>query len=165
MRFVLDVFAQILKSVDFAGEPRGERGAGRIARFGDFARRSRRVAGDDRFQAEAADDLPALAERMNMAVHGTQVRFAGALYAEQLEMNRQECLADDVQAGGGQQIVDVGDAAGDRILDRNHAKIGRAVLDRREGVLECRARQRIHFGKAFDAGDMRIGARFALIGD
>ena len=80
-------------------------------------------------------------------------------------MNRQERLADDMQAGGGQQIVDVGDAAGDRILDRDHAEIGSALLDRGESVLEGRARQRNHFGKAFDAGDMRIGAGFALIGD
>jgi hypothetical protein len=32
--------------------------------------------------------------------------------------DRQEELADDVEARGRQQMMDVGDAAGDRILDR-----------------------------------------------
>ena len=84
---------------------------------------------------------------------------------QQLKMDRQEGLADDVQARGRQQIVDVGDAAGDRVLDRDHAEVGRAVLQRRERVLEGRAGQRLVVGKIFGAGDVRIGAGFALIGD
>ena len=39
-----------------------------------------------------------------------------------------------------QQVVDVGDAAGDRVLDRDHAELGLARRDRREGVLEGRRR-------------------------
>jgi len=42
--------------------------------------------------------------------------------------------------------VDVGDATGDRIFDRDHAEVGGAVLERGEGVLEGRARQRDHVG-------------------
>ena len=42
-------------------------------------------------------------------------------------MNRQEGFTDNMQIGGGQQIVNVGDAPGDRILDGDHAKIGAAV--------------------------------------
>ena len=41
-------------------------------------------------------------------------------------MDRQEPLADDVQAGLRQQMMDVGDAAGDRVLDRDHAEVGLA---------------------------------------
>ena len=74
-------------------------------------------------------------------------------------------LADDVQVRRRQQVVDVGDAAGDRVLDRDHAEFGRAVLQRREGVLEGRAGQGLEVGKIVGAGDMRIGAGFALIGD
>ena len=80
-------------------------------------------------------------------------------------MDRQKGLADDVQPRGRQQVVDVGDAAGDRILDRDHAEIRRAVLQRGERVLEGRAGQRLVVGKVLDAGDMRIGAGLALIGD
>ena len=45
-----------------------------------------------------------------------------ALDRHQLVADRQEVLADDVQAGGRHQVVDVGDAAGDGILDRDHAE-------------------------------------------
>ena len=62
-----------------------------------------------------------------------------ALGRQQLVAHRQEMLGDDVQAGIRHQVVDVGDAAGDRILDRDHAEIGLADADRREGVLEGRA--------------------------
>jgi hypothetical protein len=37
-----------------------------------------------------------------------------------------------------QQMMDVGDAAGDRILDRDHAEIGFARGDRGQRVLEGR---------------------------
>ena len=42
-------------------------------------------------------------------------------------MHRQEVLADDVEVGVRQQVVDVGDAAGERVLDRDHAEIGLAA--------------------------------------
>ena len=61
--------------------------------------------------------------------------------------------------------MDVRDAAGDRILDRDHAEIGRAVLQGGERVLERRAGHRRQLGKIVDAGDMRIGPRLALVGD
>ena len=59
-------------------------------------------------------------------------------------------------------MMDVGDAAGDRILDRDHAEIGLARGDRRQRVLEGRARQRLGVGIGLDDGDMGIGARLAL---
>ena len=37
-------------------------------------------------------------------------------------------LADDVQARVGQQVMDVGDAAGDRVLDRDHRQAGETVV-------------------------------------
>ena len=70
-----------------------------------------------------------------------QVFERRAGHGEQLEMDRQEGLGDDVQAGGRQQRMDVGDPAGDRVLDRDHRQIGRAVLQRRERVLESGAGQ------------------------
>ena len=64
-----------------------------------------------------------------------------ALHRHQLVADRQEVLADDVQRRGRHQVVDVGDAAGDRVLDRDHAELGLARRDRREGVLEGGAGQ------------------------
>ena len=77
-------------------------------------------------------------------------------------MDRQEPFADDEQAGRRQQMMDVGDAAGDRILDRDHAEIGLARGDRGQRVLEGRARQRLGVRIGLDDGDMGIGARLAL---
>ena len=63
------------------------------------------------------------------------------------------------------QVVDVGDPAGDRILDRDHAERRPALAHRREGVLEAGAGQRRHLGKDAPAGEIGIGARLALEGD
>ena len=80
----------------------------------------------------------------------------------QLKVDRQEVLADDVQAGGRQEVVDVGDATGDRVLDRDHGESRLALLDGREGVLEGRAWQRFPTRMHLLASDVRIGARLAL---
>ena len=61
--------------------------------------------------------------------------------------------------------MNIGDAPGNGVLDRDHAEIGRAVAQRREGVLEGGAGQRLATGVVLDAGDMRIRARLALVGD
>ena len=62
----------------------------------------------------------------------------------------------------GQQMVDVGDAAGDRVLDRDHGEVGLAVLDRGEAVLEGRAGHRLVVGIDLAAGEVGIGAGLAL---
>src|SRR3954463_4422522 len=74
-------------------------------------------------------------------------------------------FADDVQPRRGQQMVNVGDPASDRVLDRNHGKLGLAVGNGRERVLESRAGQGLVVGPRFRAGDVRVGAPFTLEGD
>ena len=49
-------------------------------------------------------------------------------------------LSDDVQAGLRHQMMDIGHAPGDRILDRDHAERGLARGDGGKCVLEGRAR-------------------------
>ena len=71
-------------------------------------------------------------------------------------------LADDVQAGIRQQVVDVGDAAGDRVLDRDHRQPGVAVADGRERVLERPAGQRRQLRPGRAAGQIGVGAERAL---
>ena len=93
----------------------------------DLARRARGVGCDDRLDAELADDLAALAERVHVALHGLDVLDGGALRREQLVAHRHEMLGDDVQVRLRHQVVDVGDPAGDRVLDRNHGELGFAA--------------------------------------
>ena len=59
-------------------------------------------------------------------------------------------------------MMDIGDAAGDRILDRDHAEIGLAGGDRRQRILEGRAGHRLGVGIGLGDGDVGIGTRLAL---
>src|SRR5271166_3919626 len=70
---VLDVGHQGLQAVDLAGELGGERGAAPVAPFRHFARRAGGVARNHRLELVAADDVAALAERMDVAVDCPQI--------------------------------------------------------------------------------------------
>ena len=83
----------------------------------------------------------------------------------QLVAHAQEVLADDVEVGVRQQVMDVGDAAGDRVLDRDHGIARLARLHGGQRVLEGRAGDRLEVGKDLAAGQMRVGAGLALVGD
>ena len=85
--------------------------------------------------------------------------------AEQLKMDRQEGLADDVQAGGGQQAWMSATRPAIEFSIGIMPRSADAVLQRGEGVLERRAGQRRAVGIIVEAGDVRIGAWLALIGD
>src|SRR3954454_16395461 len=62
-------------------------------------------------------------------------------------------------------MMDIGDAAGDRILDRDHGERGVAAFDHGKRVLEGRASERLQGRIGVATGKMRIGAALALIGD
>jgi hypothetical protein len=62
-------------------------------------------------------------------------------------------------------MVNVGDAAGDRVLDRDHAEIDVAGGERGEAILEGRAGHRLVIRIGFAAGEMRIRPRFPLEDD
>ena len=76
-----------------------------------------------------------------------------------------EMLGHDLELGVRQQAVQVGDAAGDRVLDRDDGQLGLAGLDGAHGGVEGRARQGRHVGKGRPAGHVGIGAGLALEGD
>ena len=93
------------------------------------------------------------------------IRQLRALQGHQLEADRQVILAGDVELGGGQQIVNVADPARDRVLDRDHGEGGFALLDGDETVLEGAAGHGLMGRKGLAAGNVRVRARFALIGN
>src|SRR6476646_10957633 len=76
-----------------------------------------------------------------------------------------EMFANNEQPRIGQQMMDVGDPAGDRVLDRDHGEPCLAALHRGKCVLEGGASKRLHLRKSVAAGKVRVGAWLALIGD
>ena len=66
---VLDVLLENVEPVNLRRKPRGDRGARRVLGFGDLARGAGGIGGDDRLELEFADDLAALAERHDVALH------------------------------------------------------------------------------------------------
>ena len=102
---------------------------------------------------------------MDMAVHRLDFLALDARKHHQLEMDRQEIFANDVHVGERQQIVNIGDATSQRVLDGDHGEIGSAGFNRVEGILKSRARQRLHIGKHIAARRIGICARFTLKGN
>lgn len=76
-----------------------------------------------------------------------------------------EMLANDVKAGIRHQMVNIGNAASHRILDRDHRQGGPPLAHRSKGVLELIARQGCHLGKDMPASEVRISAEGSLEGD
>jgi len=74
-------------------------------------------------------------------------------------------FADDRQAALRQQMMHIGDAACHRIFDRDHRKIGGALLHRAERIVEGQAGQRRGIREHRSAGKIRISAGGALEGD
>ncbi len=165
VRGVLDIALQNLEAVNLGGELRGDGRLGEIALRRNRARGPRRVGFDDGGQAQCADRGAALAQRMGVAVHGLHGLERGAGQRHELVGNPLEMLAHDVQAGIRQEVVHVGDAARDRILHRDHRIARSAVADGGDGVLEGRAGLRHQAFREIIAGDVRVGARLALIGN
>ena len=61
---------------------------------------------------------------------------AGTRYAEQVMIYPLIVLANDVQVGSRQQVMDVGDATGNRILDRDHRQCRAALVHGGDGIFE-----------------------------
>ena len=100
-----------------------------------------------------------------MAVHRPDRVQRRAGHPHQRELDAQEVLADDVQRGVRQEVVDVADPAGEGVVDRDHREVGLAALHRREDVLERRARHRLPVGVVLPAHEVGVGAGLSLVGD
>jgi hypothetical protein len=79
-----------------------------------------------------------------------------------LVVDGQKMFARDVQRRGWQKVMNIGDAAGNRVFDRDHTQIGRTILDQLERILKGCAGHRLGVGIGFFAGNVRVGARLAL---
>ncbi len=74
-------------------------------------------------------------------------------------------LADDFQAGARKKVVHVADAAGDGVLDRDHAQRRPTAFHRFKGVLKGGAGQRLIIWEEHPAGVVRVGPGLPLEGD
>ena len=109
--------------------------------------------------------LAALAKGVDVAVGRRDGVERRPRHRHQVEADPQEVLGHDVQPRVGQEVMDVGDPAGDGVVDRDHREVGLAVLDRCEGVLERRARERLPVGVGLLADQVGVGSRLTLVGD
>ena len=119
----------------------------------------------DGLQLQRADDVAALAERHDVAVHRFQFRQLDAGKREQLVAHPLEMLGDDVKPGMRQEVMDVCDATRHRILDRDHGELGPAAFHRGERILEGGTGKRLHARIGVERGEVRVGAGLALEGD
>ena len=114
-------------------------------------------------QPGLADQAPALAQGVDVAVDLGGAFDGAAGDAQQVEVDGQEELAHDLQAGLGEQDVDVRHPAGDRVLDRDHGQIGLTAGHQLEGVLEAGARNAFQLGEHLLARDIGVGAGLTLV--
>ena len=77
----------------------------------------------------------------------------------------QEVLADNVEVGVREKIVNVGDPPCHRILDGNHGVTRLARSHRMQYFLKRWAGERVQIPIGLAAGEVRVGAGFTLIGD
>ena len=157
--------SQDLEAVDLGREPRGDRTSGRVAGGSDVGGGPGGVGHDLGPVAVAAQELAALADGVDVAFDQVDRLQRGARHAQELVVHAHELLADDVQPAARQQVVHVGDAAGDRVVDRDHGVARLALAHGGERVLERVAGQGVELGEGLAAGEVRVGAGHALEGD
>ena len=100
-----------------------------------------------------------------MAFDGLDVRQYRALRRQQLMPHRHEMLGDDMQPRVGHEVMNIGDAASDRVFDRDHAEAGFAAADRGKGIFKGRARHRLIIRIDFARREVRIRSALSLEND
>ncbi|MNZ78066.1 hypothetical protein D3C78_966280 [compost metagenome] len=162
---ILDIFSEDIETVEAGGKTWRKGRHAAVALFGHEPCGACRIAGDDGLPAVGTDDLAALAKRVDVAVDGANLILLHAGHHHQLEADRHEVFADDVQARFRQQVMNIRNAAGQCIFNRDHTEISFAVFNGVEGILEGRAGQRLHIREHVAAGHVGIRAEFALEGN
>ena len=112
-----------------------------------------------------AQEVAALAQQHRMAHRVGDLRQFCAGHAKQVDVNAHESFVDDVQAGFGQQRVNIGNAAIGGVLHRQHGKGAIALSHKLYRVLKGAAGDRLHLWARLAAGLMGIGAKLSLKGN
>ncbi len=159
---VLEVGTQDLEAVDLGREPRCDRRLITPPDLGHLGGRARGVGMDSGRDPQLAQQLSALVEGMDVRVHRLDVLEPCARHRQEVMVHAQEMLADDVQAAVRHQVMDVGDPAGDRIVDRDHRPVGLSLADGGERLLEGLDGHGLVARADLPAGEMGVGAGLAL---
>jgi hypothetical protein len=162
-RIILNPGGQHFEAVDLRRQRGSEGELARIVPLGHFAGGPGGVAGDDRLEAVLADQLPALAQGVDVAVDFGGVLDGAARDAQQVEVDGQEELAHDLQVGLGQQDVDVRHPPGNRVLDGDHGQVRLAAGHEFERVLKAGAGHTFHVREHLLARDIGVGAGLTLV--
>jgi hypothetical protein len=162
---VLHVAPQDLEAVDLGGERARDRRVLHPAALRDQRRRTRRVRLDHRLEAHVPQQVQHLAERHRVAVRAADGLERRAPRREQAVLHPLEVLAHHRQAALGQEAVDVGHAAGDRVLAGEHGEPRLPVAHGGHRRLEGGAGQGGPAREGMAAGEVRVGAGQALEGD
>ncbi len=149
-----------IEPVERSGGGRRERGDRRVGKLGDLGRGARGVGIAHRLDPVRLEPVAALAERLRMA-HRLADTIARS-DPHQRVADRQEMLARDHQPRFREQEMDIGDAAVERILDRNDRAVGAAVLHRVDRIGKVETGQRQAVRKCLGRRDMAVGAGRAL---
>ena len=164
---VLDVVLDDPQAVQLCRKRRSDGRNVRLAAFGHMRRRAGGIGIAQREDTAIAQVAARLAKRLGMAV-GRLERAQGPVRAGQCHqrvVDAQEVLGHDVQPRAGQEVVDVGDPAGDGVVDRDHRQVGLALVDCGEDVLEGGAGQGLPVRIDLVAGDLGIRPALALEGN
>ena len=162
---VLCRWDQYIKVIDLACQCRGDGTNTLVAARGYVLGRTGSVGVDHRLQAKRAQPLAALRQTLGMAVNLDKIFKCGAARRQQLVVHPLKMLAIDKQTRSRKKMVDVGDAASNRILDRHHRQLGTTFLNGEDHVLKRPAGHDLHLRLNGLAGHMRIGAEHPLKGN
>ena len=162
---VLNVARKNFQPIDFCGQLRRNCRNRGIAQLSHDPCSTRGIRGDHRLNAMLAQEAAALAKRHDVGMRLADRRNRRTRQGHELKPDRHEMLTDNLQACPRQKMVNVTHAACNRVFDRDHGEIGVAAFHAGEDFLERCAGHRLHAGANFIAGNMRVGAGLALIGD
>src|SRR4029079_14214076 len=132
---VLDIRLDDAETINLGGQRRCDRRAATILQLAQMPRSAGGISFGDGLQLQRLDDFAAMADGHGMAVHRLQLTEFGAGKRQELLPDALEMLADDIELRIRQKMMDVGNAAGDRILDWDHGELRRTSLHRGKRVL------------------------------
>jgi len=162
----LDRVRQDVEPVVLRGAPARDRGHRPVVSERDLMCRARGVVGDLRLDAVAPQERVDLCERLRVRACAPDLGEARAGKGEQTVADAHHGFRDDARVGvGAEQIVDIDDRTGMRVLDGHHGRPHRTVLQRREHVVKRALRDELLVGEQVHRGDLGIRARRALIRD